>query len=48
MIEFGIDINLTEEIILPLIEKYKISPELTETVLVTINIKKQELGNINE
>ena len=48
MIEFGIDINLTEEIILPLIEKFKISPELSEAVLATINIKKQELGNINE
>ena len=48
MIEFGLDVNIAEEIILPLIEKFKISPELSEAVLATINIKKQELGNINE
>ena len=48
MIEFGLDVNIAEEIILPLIEKYKISPELSEAVLATINIKKQELGNNSE
>ena len=48
MIEFGLDVNIVEEIIVPIIKQYKISPELSEAVLATINIKKQELGNINE
>ena len=43
MIEFGLDVNVVEEIILPLIKKYKISPEFSEIVLSTINAKKQEL-----
>ena len=44
MIEFGLDINIVEEIILPIIKEYKISPEFAEAVTSTINIKKQELG----
>ena len=41
MIDFGLDVNIVEEIILPLIKKYKISQELSEVVLSTINVKKQ-------
>ena len=41
MIDFGLDVNIVEEIILPLIKKYKISQELSEVVLSTINFKKQ-------
>ena len=44
MIEFGLDINIVEEIILPIIKEYKISPEFAEAVTTTINLKKQELG----
>ena len=44
MIEFGLDINIVEEIILPLIKKYKISEEFSEVVISVINIKKQEAG----
>ena len=40
MIEFGLDANIVEEIVVPLIDQYKISPELAETVLATINMKK--------
>ena len=43
MIEFGLDINIVEEIILPLIKKYKISPELSEVITSVINCKKLEL-----
>ena len=43
MIEFGLDVNIVEEIILPIIKQYKISPEFSEVVMTTINIKKQEL-----
>ena len=42
MIEFGLDINLVEQIILPLIQQYKISPEFSEVVISVINIKKFE------
>ena len=44
MIEFGLDINIVEEIILPIIKQYKISTEFAEVVISTINIKKLELG----
>ena len=44
MIEFGLDINIVEEIILPLIKQYKISEEFSEVVISVINIKKQEAG----
>jgi hypothetical protein len=40
MIDFGLDINIVEEIVVPLIDQYKISPELAEAVLSTINMKK--------
>ena len=42
MIEFGLDINIVEQIILPIIKKYKISPEYSEVVISVINIKKIE------
>ena len=45
MIEFGLDINIVEEIIFPLIKQYKISPEFEEVVRSTINMKKLELQN---
>ena len=48
MIEFGLNINIVEEIILPLIKKYKISPEFSEVVISAINNKKQELDNLNK
>ena len=44
MIEFGLDINIVEEIILPIIKQYNIIPEFAEVVTSTINIKKVELG----
>ena len=43
MIDFGLDINIVEEIILPIIKHYKISPEFAEVVMTTINMKKEEL-----
>ena len=43
MIDFGLNVNIVEEIILSLIEKYKIAQELSEVVLSIINAKKQEL-----
>ena len=43
MIDFGLDINIVEEIILPIIKQYKISPEFAEVVMTTINMKKEEL-----
>ena len=42
MIEFGLDINIVEEIILPIIKEYKISPELAEVITSVINSKKLE------
>ena len=48
MIEFGLDINLVEEIIFPLIKQYKISPEFSEVVISAINNKKQELENLKK
>ena len=43
MIDFGLDINIVEEIILPIIKQYKISTEFAEVVMTTINMKKEEL-----
>ena len=43
MIDFGLDINIVEEIILPIIKQYKINPEFAEVVMTTINMKKEEL-----
>jgi len=48
MIEFELDVNIIEEIIFPLIEKYKISPELTELIFSPLNDKKKELENANK
>ena len=47
MLDFGIDINIIEEIISPIIKQYKISPELAEVIYSVINNKKLELQNIN-
>ena len=46
MIEFELDINIIEEIVMPLIEKYKISPELSEVIFAPINEKKKELEEL--
>ena len=49
MIDFGIDIDIIEEIISPIIKEYKISPELAEVIYSVLNNKKLELQNrINE
>ena len=40
MVDFGLDLNIVEEIVVPLIKQYKISPELAETVLSMIKMKK--------
>ena len=48
MIEFGLDINVVEGIILPFINKYKISPELAVTISAVIDAKKLEEKNKNE
>ena len=48
MIEFELDVNIIEEIIFPLIEKYKISPELTEFIFSPLNDKKKELEDVNK
>ena len=48
MIEFELDVNIIEEIIFPLIEKYKISPELTELIFSPLNDKKKELEDVNK
>ena len=42
MIDFGLDINIVEEIILPFINKYKISQELAVTITAVIDAKKVE------
>ena len=48
MIEFGLNINIVEEIILPLIKQYKINPEFSEIVISAINNKKKEIENLNK
>ena len=45
MNEFGLDINIIEEIILPLIDKFKIIPEFAEEIKTSINAKKKDLNN---
>jgi hypothetical protein len=45
MIDFGININIIEEIISPIIKQYKISQELAEVIYSVINNKKLELQN---
>jgi hypothetical protein len=47
MIDFGIDTNIIEEIISPIIKQYKISQELAEVIYSVINNKKLELQNNN-
>jgi len=47
MIDFGIDINIIEEIISPIIKEYKISPDLAEVIYSVLNSKKLELQNNN-
>ena len=42
MIDFGLDINIVEGIILPFINKYKISQELAVTITAVIDAKKME------
>jgi hypothetical protein len=48
MIDFGLDINIIENIILPLIEKYHIDKDLAETVITLINNKKNEKEEKNK
>ena len=48
MIDFGLDINVVESIILPFTKKYKFNPELQETVASIINSKKIELQEKNK
>ena len=40
MIEFGVDISIIEDIIIPNISKYKIGEELAETIICVIESKK--------
>ena len=47
MIEFGIDTNIVEEIISPIIKQYKISSEFSEVIYSEINSKKLEIQNNN-
>ena len=47
MIDFGIDINIIEQIISPIIKEYKISPELAEVIYSVLNSKKLDLQNNN-
>ena len=47
MMEFRLDINIIEEIIIPLIKQYKIIPEFSEVILSPINEKKKEIEIIN-
>ena len=44
MIEFGVDVEIIENIILPKISKYKIRPELAEVVYSVIKINKNDVG----
>jgi hypothetical protein len=45
MIEFELDINIVEEIILPIIKQYKIDPESVEAIFAPINEKKKDIKN---
>jgi hypothetical protein len=45
MIEFELDINIIEEIILPIIKQYKIDPESVEAIFAPINEKKKDIKN---
>ena len=50
MLDFGLEINIIENIILTLIEKYNINKDLAGTIIDIINEKKNEIEqkNINE
>ena len=45
MIEFGLDINIVEDIILPFIKRYNISEELAMSIISVIDAKKSENNN---
>ena len=47
MIDFGLDINIVEGIILPFINQYKIGPELAITITSVIDAKKLEAQEKN-
>lgn len=47
MIEFGIDTDIVEEIISPIIKQYKISSEFSDVIYSEINSKKLEIQNYN-
>ena len=48
MIDFGLDINIVEGIILPFINQYKIGPELAVTITSVIEAKKLEAQEKNK
>ena len=48
MIDFGLDINIVEEIILPFVKKYKFSSELETTITSIIDAKKLEVQEKNK
>ena len=48
MIDFGLDINIVESIILPFMKRYKFSPELQESITSIIEAKKIELQEKNK
>jgi hypothetical protein len=45
MIEFELDINIVEEIILPIIKQYKIDTDSVEAIYAPINEKKKDIKN---
>ena len=48
MIDFGLDINIVESIILPFMKRYKFTPELKESITSIIETKKIELQEKNK
>ena len=48
MIDFGLDINAIENIILPLIERYNINKDLAGSIIAIINEKKNEIEEKNK
>ena len=48
MIDFGLDINIVESIIQPIIERYNISKELAGTVISVINEEKNKVNDKNK
>ena len=45
MIDFGLDLNIVESIILPIIERYHINKELAATVFAVINDAKNKIND---